>query len=89
MTRVVMLGADYYETEAQKTVDHGRRIPEIGVGPGCVLEAAIIDFNARIGEGVVIRHLPTRPDTETPYYVSREGIVVIPKNTIIPPGTLI
>jgi glucose-1-phosphate adenylyltransferase len=89
LTRVVMLGADYYETEAQKTIDRGRGIPAIGVGPDCTLEAVIIDFNARIGAGVVIRNLPDRPDTETPHYVSREGIVVIPKNTVIPPGTII
>ncbi len=89
LTRVVMLGADYYETEAQKTVDHDRGIPAIGIGQDCIVEAAIIDFNARIGEGVVIRNLPDRPDTETPLYVSRDGIVVVPKNTVIPPGTVI
>ena len=53
------------------------------------LEAAILDKNVRIGEGVVIRNLPDRPDTETPSYVSRDGIVVIPKNTVIPAGTVI
>jgi glucose-1-phosphate adenylyltransferase len=89
MTRVIMLGADYYETETQKTIDRGRRVPEIGVGRDCILEAVIIDKDARIGDGVIIHNLPDRPDTETPLYVSRDGIVVIPKNTAIPSGTII
>ena len=84
-----MLGANFYETETQKTIDRGRRVPEIGVGQNCTLEAAVIDKDARNGDGVVVRNLPGRPDTGTPHYVSHDGIVAIPKNTVIPPGTII
>jgi glucose-1-phosphate adenylyltransferase len=89
LSRVIMLGADYYETDSQQTANRGRGIPHLGIGPDCTIEAAIIDRNSRIGSGVVIRNLPERPDTETEHYVSRDGIVVVPKNTVIPPGTLI
>src|SRR5690606_19436277 len=45
--RTVLMGADYYETEEDRA--HNRRIgrPDIGVGPGSVIEGAIIDKNAR------------------------------------------
>jgi glucose-1-phosphate adenylyltransferase len=89
LTRVIMLGADDYETDVQQTISRGRGIPQLGIGPNCRIETAIIDKNARIGDGVVIRDWPERPDAETEHYVSRDGIVVVPKNTVIPPGTII
>jgi glucose-1-phosphate adenylyltransferase len=55
-----------------------------------MVEGAIIDKNARIGEGVVIRpHAPDEDMLETENYVIRDGVVVIPKNAIISNGTVI
>jgi len=78
----VMMGADYYE-------ENGR--PEsavpIGVGNNSHIEGAIIDKNARIGEGVIIKPFPPGTEQEGENWFIRDGIVVIPKNVVIAPGT--
>ncbi len=87
--RTVVMGSDYYElpTEAGKYWKPGH--PSIGIGPESVIQGAIIDKNARIGRQVIIRDMPNRPDEEHENWVSREGIVIIPKNATIPDGTVI
>lgn len=89
LTRTVMMGADFYETATEKARNRSGGIPHVGVGQGCVIEGAIIDKNARIGDGVVIRLLPDRKDSDTDQYAVREGTVVVAKNGIIPSGTVI
>jgi glucose-1-phosphate adenylyltransferase len=62
----------------------------VGIGRGCTIEGAIIDKNARIGEGVTIRSHPLDEEmVETENTVIRDGIVVIPKNVVIPDGTIV
>jgi glucose-1-phosphate adenylyltransferase len=87
--RTVMMGADYYESigDVRENLRNGR--PSVGIGAGSVIEGAIIDKNARIGRQVIIRSLPDRADEEHPNWVAREGIVIVPKNAIIPDGTVI
>jgi glucose-1-phosphate adenylyltransferase len=90
ITRTVMMGADFYETPERKVENRALGRPDVGVGRGCIIEGAIIDKNARIGEGVTIRpHQPDEEMVETENYVIRDGIVVIPKNAAIPDGTII
>jgi glucose-1-phosphate adenylyltransferase len=87
--RTVVMGADYYETA--KEVKENERLgrPDIGISSGSVIEGAIIDKNARIGEQVIIRHIPDREDEEHENWVSREGIVIVPKNAVVSDGTII
>ena len=81
----VMMGADYFDSELARP----QGAPAIGVGRNCHIENAIIDKNARIGDGAVIRP-DGKPDFyDGPNFFVRDGIVVIPKDTIIPPGTVI
>jgi glucose-1-phosphate adenylyltransferase len=90
VTRTVMMGADFYETPERKAENRRLGRPDVGIGRGCIIEGVIIDKNARIGEGVTIR--PQPPDEEmleTENYVIRDGVVVIPKNAVIPDGTII
>ena len=54
-----------------------------------MIEDAIIDKNARIGNGVVITPHEKDANSEGPGYYIRDGIVVIPKNSVIPAGTRI
>jgi len=61
----------------------------VGIGPGAHIERAIIDKNARIGQGVIIRSHEGEPDHEEEYYAIRDGIAVIPKNAVVPEGTAI
>jgi glucose-1-phosphate adenylyltransferase len=90
IVRTVMMGADFYETSERKAENRRLERPDVGVGRGSSIEGAIIDKNARIGEGVVIRpHAPDEDMVESENYVIRGGIVVIPKNAVIPDGTVI
>ena len=89
LNRVIGLGSDYYESK--ESVDRHEREgkPRIGIGSNCKIENTIIDKNARIGNNVTISPAgkPEKLDHELCYI--RDGIVVIPKNAIIPHGTVI
>jgi glucose-1-phosphate adenylyltransferase len=85
MRNTIMMGADYYDdpTGAPK-----KGMP-LGIGKNCQIEGAIIDKNARIGEGVVIRPFPSGIELDEGNWVVKDGIVVIPKSTVLHPGTCI
>lgn len=87
--RTILMGADYYESQDERSENERAGRPNIGVGSNCYIEGAIIDKNARIGPGVIVRHKPDRPDEEHESWVAREGIVIIPKNAVVPSGTVI
>jgi glucose-1-phosphate adenylyltransferase len=76
----IVMGADYFEQPGNS----GQ--PPIGIGRNCVIDRAIIDKNARIADGAVItpEGKPSNFDAEN--YFIRDGIVVVPKNAIIPAG---
>ncbi|MEN9785042.1 MAG: glucose-phosphate adenylyltransferase [Pseudomonadota bacterium] len=86
---VVMMGADYYEDDGLRAANLERGLLPVGVGANCVVERAILDKNARIGEGCVIRGAPHLPDAEGEGWVIRDGIVIVPKDAALPPGTKI
>lgn len=85
LTDTVLMGADYYEGDPRSVPPPGA--PPIGIGRGCVIKRAIIDKNARIGDGVVVtpEGKPDHYDSEN-FYI-REGIVVVPKNAVLPSGS--
>ena len=78
----IVMGADYYEPKKN------REVP-LGIGKNCHIESAILDKNVQIGDGVVIRTFPKDKDIDHELYFVRDGIVVIAKDTMIPPGTRI
>jgi glucose-1-phosphate adenylyltransferase len=73
----VVMGADYYERRVAKTLP-------LGIGKKCHIEGAIIDKNVHIGDGVVIKPFSRGTDIDAGTWVVQDGIVVIPKDTIIP-----
>jgi glucose-1-phosphate adenylyltransferase len=89
LNRVVMMGCDYYESNASIMENELMGRPRIGIGQGTRIENAIIDKNARIGDNVAIS--PTgKPDNfDHPLYFIRDGVVIIPKDGAIPHGTVI
>jgi len=89
LRRVVMMGADSYETEEQKAENRRLGRPHVGIGEDTHIERAIIDQNARIGQGVTIRSHEGEADQDGEHYAIRDGIVVIPKRAVIPAGTTI
>jgi glucose-1-phosphate adenylyltransferase len=89
LNRVIILGSDDYEHQesVQKYEREGK--PRIGIGAQCKIENAIIDKNARIGNNVTISPAGKPESVDHELYFIRDGIVIIPKNTIIPHGTVI
>ncbi|UCF35372.1 MAG: glucose-1-phosphate adenylyltransferase [Acidobacteriota bacterium] len=83
ISRSLILGADYFYEE--------RGLPKgsMGIGKGCVIRGAIIDKNARIGDGVRILNEQRIRNHDGDNYYIRDGIVVIPKNAVIEDGTII
>jgi glucose-1-phosphate adenylyltransferase len=89
ISRSIIMGADYYETGLSLTENRQLSRPNIGIGEGSVIEGAIIDKNARIGRNVRIRRLEGRPDSDSGFWVARDGLVIVPKNAVIEDGTVI
>ena len=84
-----MMGADFYETPEDRKRNKQKSIPNVGIGSGCIIDNAIIDKNARIGENVTIQNAKNIRESEHDAYAIRDGIVVITKDAIIPAGTVI
>jgi glucose-1-phosphate adenylyltransferase len=87
----LLMGADYYESAAEraKALECGK--PPLGIGANSTIQRAIIDKNARIGRNVrIVNHDNVREGSrEELGFVIRGGIVVIIKNATIPDGTVI
>lgn len=89
LTRTLVMGADEYETEAEKASNRRLGRPDIGIGDDVVIENAIVDKNVRIGSNVVIKNPENVHPAETETYVVRDGIICIVKGAVIPNGTRI
>jgi glucose-1-phosphate adenylyltransferase len=83
--RSVIMGADGYEGDLPRQWGD----PPLGIGRNCHIEGAILDKNARIGDGVRISPKPPGTYEDHPFYFVRDGIVVIPKNYAVPAGAVI
>jgi glucose-1-phosphate adenylyltransferase len=79
----ILMGADHYENEPS---DH--HTIALGVGNDCYIKNAIIDKDVRIGNGVHITP-DGKPDGTPPdgSYTVSDGVIVIPKGSVIPDGT--
>jgi len=89
ISRAIIMGADYFEDVYTTRQNMARGVPDIGIGKNCYIDRAIVDKNARIGDNVVITQKTPDDETDTPMYSIRDGIVIIPKSAVIPPGTRI
>jgi glucose-1-phosphate adenylyltransferase len=78
----IVMGADYFEQDRHAD----EKQPAIGIGRNCVIDRAIIDKNARIADGVVITPEGKPADFDGDNYFIRDGIVIVPKNAVIPAG---
>jgi glucose-1-phosphate adenylyltransferase len=83
----VLMGNDYY-TPQPGDVNYGAAVP-LGIGENCYIEGAIIDKNVHIGAGSVILPFPRGTEIDAKDWFVRDGIVVIPKDGLLPPGTQI
>jgi glucose-1-phosphate adenylyltransferase len=82
----IVMGADAYEPKPARERRAG--LP-LGIGRGSSIQGAIIDKNARIGRDVRLGPFPPGTDFDDDNCIVRDGIVVVPKNAIIAPETVI
>ena len=82
----VIMGADYFEQEKALS-KKGAGIPSLGIGKDCFIKNAIIDKNVHIGDSVYISPDGKADGDHTEHYLVRDGVIVIPKGTVIPSGT--
>lgn len=89
LNRVVVMGNDYYESaeSIQQNREAGR--PPVGIGPGTRIENAIIDKNARIGANCVLSPAGKPENMDHPLLYIRDGVLVVPKNGVIPDNTVL
>jgi glucose-1-phosphate adenylyltransferase len=85
ISRSVLLGADFYEDCDAGPGD----MPALGVGRDVVLERAIVDKNARIGDGARLVNEAGVQEADGDGYYIRGGIIVVPKGGVIRPGTVV
>lgn len=87
----IIMGSDYFESieEIKSNIDRGT--PHIGIGINTVVRKAIIDKNVRIGRDVKLLNQAgvDHKDGENGAYYIRDGIIIVPKNGMIPDGTVV
>ncbi len=81
----VLMGARYYESQAA-TADHP--VP-LGVGEGCEIKNAIVDLNARIGAGSRLVNEKGAQELDGHEWCIRGGVIVVSRDAVIPPGTVV
>jgi glucose-1-phosphate adenylyltransferase len=87
----IIMGSDIFETFEEIRANKGRNVPHIGIDESSVIRRAIVDKNVRIGKNVRLVNKDGLTNFDSPdrsYYI-REGIIIIPKNAMIPDGTVI
>ncbi len=86
-----MMGGDFYQTIEGMLGDREANRPRIGVGENTIIRRAIIDKNARIGANVRLLNeggIETGDGPGGMYYI-RDRIIIVPKNGLIPDGTVV
>jgi len=81
----ILMGNDYYEKPGSSEAFAGA----LEISSDCHIEGAIIDKNARINKNTVIKPFPAGTDIDGDGWLVRDGIVIIPKSGVLPPGTKI
>lgn len=85
----VIMGADRFETIEELEENGAKRIPSIGIGNHCTIINAIIDKDVRIGDNVSIINAHNLQEKDDENYSIRDGIIVVPKGSLIRNGTVI
>lgn len=86
----VYMGSDYWEGSFRDSRSPGGAgQPAVGIGGNCLIRRAIIDKNARVGDGSRLVNEKALDFFDGDGYFIRDGIIVIPKNGVIQPGTIV
>jgi len=85
----ILIGSDYYDRPCCDDTELDPDDIPIGIGSGSSIKGAIIDKNARVGRNVIIQPFAPGRDEDGVNWMVRDGIVIVPKNAVVPSGTVI
>jgi glucose-1-phosphate adenylyltransferase len=85
--RSVLLGADFFEADDNHPARGDN--PRLGIGRDVVLDRVIVDKNARIGDGASLTNAAGLDEADGDGYFIRSGVVIVPKDGVIKPGTVV
>jgi glucose-1-phosphate adenylyltransferase len=85
--RSVLLGADFYESDAD--VPARGHNPRLGIGRDVVLDRVIVDKNARIGDGARLVNEAGVKEADGDGYFIRDGVIIVPKDGVVRPNTYV
>jgi glucose-1-phosphate adenylyltransferase len=89
LDHALVMGADYYEDDEDRAYDWQMGIPNVGIGKGSIVRKAIIDKNAHIGSNVRILNEAGVQEYDGNGYYIRDGIVIVPKNGVLPDDSIV
>jgi glucose-1-phosphate adenylyltransferase len=81
----ILMGLDYYRP-ADRAAARQKNVPPVGIGAGSHIEGAIIDKNCSLGRNVRVHSGGVEGDADLDQVFIRDGIVVVPKETVLPDG---
>jgi glucose-1-phosphate adenylyltransferase len=87
ISRSVLLGADFYESDDEAPARGNK--PRLGIGREVVLDRVIVDKNARIGDRVSLTNAAGVQEANGNGYYIRGGIIIVPKDGVIEEGTTV
>jgi glucose-1-phosphate adenylyltransferase len=85
----IIMGSDFFESLSEINSNIETERPHIGIGSDTVIRRAILDKNVRIGHDVKLLNKDGIENYDSPdssFYI-RDGIIIVPKNAIIPHRT--
>lgn len=85
----VIMGTDYVPWHDRSVRDTIEGPDSPGIGDESYIEGAIIDKNVRVGSHCIIKNRDDVTEGEGENFFIRDGIVILPKNTVLPDGTII
>jgi glucose-1-phosphate adenylyltransferase len=83
----LLLGSDFYEADDDAPARRGQ--PALGIGRDVVLDRVIVDKNARIGDGAQLVNEAAVQEADGDGYFIRGGVIIVPKDGVVLPGTRI
>jgi glucose-1-phosphate adenylyltransferase len=84
LEQTVLMGSNAFEKGAPSD-----GVPPLGIGRDCEIRRAIIDLDARVGDGARLINEAGLRNADGDFYCIREGVIVVPAHAVVPPGAVI
>lgn len=85
----IIMGHQHYETIDERNQNRNNQKPNLGIGRNCIIRNAIVDMNCSLGNNVHLINKDNVNVLDGELFRIRDGIIIIPKGTMIPDNTII